>query len=437
MLMKTDIVIVLAQRGWQAVSGVITIMMVAHFLTPELQGWYYSFLSIAALYTLFDLGLSLVVVQLAAHLFVDLSWGKLGRPEGAGAARFLQFTRQICQHYRLLACAFALLAIPGGYLFFSNQIPVHGVVIEWRFAWLALAIATSLAIFSLPALAIVEGSGNIKEVHQIRLIQGVLGSISCWLVLINGGGLWATAMPAFMSVCTVSFWIVTRRPQMIDRNTSVGKIHWKTEIWPLQWKIGLSWLSGYLLTAIYTPILFHYQGATVAGQMGLTLTIANMLGFLAQSWITRHVPVMAQLAAKREWLAMDALFKRDFILSTMALLLGAGGLCVLYLLLQYTPYQHRMLSFLPFAGLLGVALLNHLVAALAIQLRSYKQEPLVWVAVAASCITVPCAIWASKTYSADGVVATILCVQFCISLPISILIWRKSNKKWRAQFNAS
>ena len=80
--MKTDLVILLTQRLWQALSGVLTIVLVAHFLTPELQGWYYSFISIAALYTLFDLGLSLVIIQITAHLFVGLNWGHKGRPEG-------------------------------------------------------------------------------------------------------------------------------------------------------------------------------------------------------------------------------------------------------------------------------------------------------------------------------------------------------------------
>jgi hypothetical protein len=51
---------------------------------------------------------------------------------------------------------------------------------------------------------------------------------------------------------------------------------------------------------IYTPILFHYQSANVAGQMGLSLAIANMLGLLAQSWIALRVPTMAMTVGHKD-----------------------------------------------------------------------------------------------------------------------------------------
>ena len=437
--MKTDLVILLTQRLWQALSGVLTIVLVAHFLTPELQGWYYSFISIAALYTLFDLGLSLVIIQITAHLFVGLNWGHKGRPEGNRPHQFQSFIIQIFRHYLVLALVFALLAIPGGLLFFTCQTNSHPVDFNWMAAWISMALITAIAIITIPALALVEGSGNIREVYLIRLIQGIAGSIGCWIVLIAHGGLWATIMTPLMSIATISLWLWIKRPHMLSAPTEreFSALKWKTEVWPLQWKIGLSWLSGYLLTAIYTPILFHYQGAVVAGQMGLSLTIANMLGFLAQSWIARHVPAMAQAAAIRDWTALDRLFRRDLIISTSAYLAGAAALCGAYRIAQgipiFTPYLGRILPFWSFFGLLCIALLNHLVAAFAAQLRSYKQEPLVWLAVVAAAITVPCAIWASAVYSAAGVVSTILCVQLFISLPVATWIRQKTNTTWRAR----
>ena len=429
--MKKDIFVVLAQRSWQGLSGLITIILVARFLSPELQGWYYSFLSVAAFYTLFDLGLSIVIVQLTAHLFVDLKWGKKGKAEGPSVSRFREFTFQIFKHYRLLAIAFILIAVPGGYYFFSLQPSAEGI--SWKFAWLGLALATAGSIMTIPALAIVEGSGRIKEVYSVRLSQGVAGSIACWIMLSIGGNLWAAVMPALTGVVTVILWLLFKRPRTLvtQQNKIDQGLRWKTEIWPLQWKIGLTWFSGYLLTAIYTPILFHYQGPIVAGQMGLSLTIANMLGILSQSWIARHVPQLAQFAAKKDWHSMDKLFRRDFSIATASLIFGAIVICCCYCLLAYTPYQHRVLPFVPFAGLLGIALLNHIIGGLAVQLRSYKQEPLVWVAALAAVATVPLAIWSSQIYSAEGVVASIFCVQLFFSLPAALVVWRHSNKKWR------
>jgi hypothetical protein len=139
----------------------------------------------------------------------------------------------------------------------------------------------------------------------------------------------------------------------------------------------------FFLTQIYNPILFYYQGAEMAGQMGLSLTIANMLGLLAQPWIARRVPVMAQATGRTDWRLLNKVFVQDFIISVLAFLDGAlvlGGLH--YYFFKKTNYASRILSFWPFVGLMGIAFLNHINGALAAQLRSYSKESLVWASLA-------------------------------------------------------
>jgi len=173
-----------------------------------------------------------------------------------------------------------------------------------------LIVATGANILMLPFLALVEGSGQVGEVYGLRLLQGVLGSIACWVLLIMDGGLWAASMAPFVGFFVGFIWLAARKPRfLLNSFGSENKlIRWTHEIWPLQWRVGLSWISGYLLTQIYTPILFNFQNAVVAGQMGLSLTIANMLGLLAQSWIAHRVPQMAKAASRRDWGLLDRVF---------------------------------------------------------------------------------------------------------------------------------
>lgn len=430
---STDVIAVFAQRSWQAASGLLTIIFITHFLSPTLQGWYYSFISIAALYTLFDLGLSVVLVQIAAHLFVGLHWLPNGEPAGEGSLAFKGLMGKAARRYLLLALFFVILAIPGGMLFFGQQPGLKSQEITWLVPWVSLSLVTAVSILFLPFLSLVEGSGRVQEVYTVRLIQGVSGSLACWIILVQGGALWAASMPPAMGVFVAVLWLVLRRPALLAAAVKHADTYgnWGRDVWPLQWRVGLSWLSGYLLTQIYTPVLFHYQGAIVAGQMGLTLTVANMLGLLAQSWIARHVPAMAQAAAKREWLVLDQLFQRDLLVSSAAYLLGAVLLSGVHQLLNYTVYGGRILPFWPFAGLLAVVFVNHVVSALAAQLRSYKREPLVWIAVAGALLTAPAAFIFASKYSAQGVVAVILGVQIIITLPLSLWLWRRCNKVWR------
>lgn len=429
----SDITAVLAQRSWQAFSGVLSIVFITHFLSPTTQGWYYSFLSVAALYTLFDLGLSAVLVQISAHLFVQLSWLPRGELAGAGGEKFKGLVGRSFRHYLLLSFLFFLIAVPGGILFFGQQPHLNGQEISWFAPWVTLASVTSVSILTLPFLSLVEGSGRVREVYTVRLMQGVSGSLSCWLVLSLGGELWAAVMLPATGVFASAVWLVSKRPGLLAAawKRADHDLYWKRDVWPLQWRVGVGWLSGYLLTQIYTPALFHFQGAVVAGQMGLSLTIANMLGLLAQSWIARNIPAMAQAVGKREWAEFDHLFRRDLVFSTSVYLAGAVVVSCAHNVLSSTTYGERILPFWPFVGLLAIVFVNHIVGALAVQLRSYKREPLMWVFVAGTLLTAPIAFWAASVFSASGVVAAILSVQVSVTLPLSIWLWRKCNKLWR------
>jgi O-antigen/teichoic acid export membrane protein len=165
--------------------------------------------------------------------------------------------------------------------------------------------------------------------------------------------------------------------------------------------------------------------------MGLSLTIANMLGLLAQSWIARRVPMMAQAAGRKDWVLLDKVFNHDFIVSVFVYIGGTLVIAGLHHYLGKTIYVNRVLSFWPFFGLFGVAFFNHIIGALASQLRSFRKEPLVWVSLAGALLTVPFSLWGASHYSAEGVIAAILCIQILFIMPISLYLWFKLNKIWR------
>ena len=434
--MKYSVIsVILAQRLWQSGAGLVTIFLVIHFLTPVQQGWYYSFLSLAALYTLFDLGLSIILTQHSARLFIKLKWINGDYIEGENLSDFLALIGHSFRVYLILALTFILLVLPIGLLFLSTKDGGDSLLNKhWITPWIILIFSTAANLLILPYLSIIEGSGKISDVYGVRITQNILGAIGCWIVLAIGGGLWATTMMSIISLFVALGWLITKWASLLIlswHNTS-KKLEWYNEIWPQQWRIGLSWLSGYLLTQVYTPILFHIQDAVVAGQMGLSLTIANMLGLLAQSWIARGVPAMTQAAGRRDWQTLDRIFERDFSASIAMFVLGATLLCGLHIFLQLTSYGVRLLPFWSFLGLLGVALTSHFIGAFAAQLRSYLREPLTWLSVITALITVPISIWAAGVYSAGGVVSVIFSIQLLFTLPISVVIWKRRNYEWRA-----
>lgn len=279
---------VLAQRAWQAVAGVVTLAFVAHFLSPVEQGYFYTLASIAALHMALDMGLSAVLVQFSAREFIGLSWGVGGTVEGAAPSRFLTLVRLSLRWYGAAAVIF-LLIYPAGVAFLANG---HGDLgYDWRGPWALLVCATATGFVLLPALALTEGSGSVAEAYMVRLVQGLMGAGAAWAVLAMGGGLYAVAMMPAVSAVVAGVWLFVRRRRMVVQafQERTGNFHWGVEVWPLQWRIGASWLAGYVLVLMHVPLLFRTQGPAVAGQMGVTMAVANLLCMLASSWMTARI----------------------------------------------------------------------------------------------------------------------------------------------------
>ncbi|WP_158244290.1 hypothetical protein [Trinickia dabaoshanensis] len=425
-----DLLLVLSQRLWQAGAGLVTTVLAVHFLSAELQGWYYSFLSVAALYTLFDLGLSTVLVQVAAHAFAGLRWRADFTVEGEGSDHFRALVGRASRWYVVSAIAFAVLLLPGGLLFFGSK---AGAAPHWLAQWIVLCSVTAAGLIFMPFLSVLEGTGRIIEVYAIRLAAAICGSLGAWAMLAAGENLWATAMVPTATLVIPIAWLLAYRRNLIAVawQTAGREFAWRHEVWPLQWRLAVNWLCGYLLTQINTPVLFHTQGAVVAGQFGLSLTIVNIISLVAQSWLTRRVPAMARAAAQRDWAALDRLFVRDYAVSSAVAVAGAAVTLIAYGLLSHTAYVHRVLPFWELVALLGFMLANLLIGGLSTHLRSYRKEPLMPLIATTTLISTPVLIWAAARYSSAGLVAVLAAINICVNLPVAVVTWRHCNQTWR------
>ena len=54
-------------RVLQGLGSVGSVLLIVHFLTPAEQGYYYTLWSLVALQSVFELGFSFVILQVAAH----------------------------------------------------------------------------------------------------------------------------------------------------------------------------------------------------------------------------------------------------------------------------------------------------------------------------------------------------------------------------------
>ncbi len=431
-MFSKSIYFIIGQKLWQGFAGLITVVLIAIYLTPVEQGWFYTFISIAALYSIFEMGISVAIIQTSAKFFVHLRWGRNGHVKGQESRQFLGFLNQACRIYYLIAILFFTGILLFGLAYFSAKDANQDQF--WLLPWVLMVTATSLSMLLIPYFATLEGGGQIQSVYQIRLIQGVVGAVACWLIIVVGGALWASiAMPLAATIIGFA-WLFLRRRRLllgpIDDTTKLPYA-WSKEVWPLQWRVSLSWICIYGMSQLATPLLFYYQDAVIAGQMGLTLALVHMLGIVAQSPITRRVPSMSQAVALQEWQWFDAVFKKDLLWSIT--LYGVGALCLIsaYHLVERLGYGDRLLPLNAFLGLIAFVfffLMNH---ALAAQLRSFQKEPLVWIFLGGSLLILVGSVWAVQTHSANGVVHVMLAVQALVVFPLAVFVWQKCNQQWR------
>ena len=128
-MISREAFVILLQRIWQAFAGVVTVVLVAKYLTPYQQGWYYAFTSLAALFALFELGLSSAILQSSAIYFQEIKFN-LNNP----FEKFQSYIRRAFYEYlKVVILYFSVMIVFG--LFYFHAKESQGELIQWTIPW--------------------------------------------------------------------------------------------------------------------------------------------------------------------------------------------------------------------------------------------------------------------------------------------------------------
>lgn len=427
-------------RGWFALSGLLSSVLLVDFLTSTEQGYYFTFSSIIALQVFFELGLSSVILQFTsherAHLFLDNDGTLQGDP--IHKSRLASLLRDSLKWYLVCAILLLLILIPGGYWFFLTH-SVSSTSIVWKLPWCWIVIMTAGWLAITPLLAMIEGCGFVKEVAGLQLSYSLLGSLLFWLALISHWKLYTAPITNTVSLVYGLYWLIKKYKSMIldllrtPVIHSNGMIHWRKEVWPLQWKIALSWGSGYLVFSTFTPILFAQRGAISAGRMGLSMTVMSAVSAISLAWISTKAAPFGSLVALKNWKELDRIFFPCLRQSTLAL---AGLCCAVYggvilLHVYHLPLASRILALTPMAFLLLTTLINQPLFATAVYLRAHKQEPFLWISLLNGlCVTVGSLLFA-HSFGSLGVMVCYFIIN-SISTLYGLKLFTQLRTKWHS-----
>lgn len=425
-------------RVVQAFTGVASIFFIARFLSGVEQGFYYTFGSIVAIQVFFELGLTGIITQYVAYEAAQLEWEDPTHLKGERKymSRLAHLVRFSAKWYAVISAVLLVVLIGVGFVYFGLYAP-SGSTDVWLMPWVLVSAGTVLNLFMSPFQSVLMGLDKVKEISKIRFYQQIMIPLSTWLGLAVGFKLYVVGIASLLSAvyCFIFAYRTDLWPILKNlwKEEITEKVSYKKEIFPYQWRIALSWVSGYFIFQLFTPVLFAYRGAVVAGQMGMTLAVLNGINAFSYSWINTKIPLFSKLVALKEYANLDRIFNKTMI--------QMGFICVLLLGIMFVgvaglrffdmPLGDRFLPVAPMLILMVALLMNILNGGYATYCRCHKKEPFLVqsIVVGGSCAVSTVVL--GRLYGVEGMTIG-YGVIILISLIWGYIIYKTKKRDWHS-----
>lgn len=334
--------------------------------------------------------------------------------------------------YSVAALLMFATVLPLGLYFFSSHDRTHTV--SWLAPWCLDALMAALNFQLDPLLSFLEGCGYVPEVARLRFMQSVTGSLLAWLALVLHHGLFAPSMMLFGMALTSLVWLAGKRKLLLGllrHQAGPNKISWGVEVWPFQWRIAVSWFCGYFIFWLFNPVLFAFRGPVEAGQMGMSLSLANAIQAIAVSWVSTKSAPFGTLIARKEYGRLDHAFFQAIRQAVGVAIAGAlvAWLGVTYLNLHHIRFAQRLLDPLSIAMLMITMITNVAISAEAYYLRAHKQEVFLLNSVVGALTVTALTLIFGRLYGARGIVAS-CSVGSVPGLMWATFLFQKYRKLW-------
>jgi O-antigen/teichoic acid export membrane protein len=422
-----------------AFGSVFSVFLVVKFMTNLEQGYFYTFGSIVAIQIFFELGLNTIITQYAAHENAHLYLDNNFELEGPllHKSRISSLLRFSIKWYSVFSILLLICLIIAGFIFFKKFNNANNI--KWTIPWILLAIGTSLNLFISPIIAFLQGIGKVKELAKYQFFTQFIRLLIVWVGLYVGLGLFVLGLGSICYFIMTSIMIIKKYYKLIYKLFKVQlteKINYFKEIFPFQWKIAISWISGYFIFQLFNPVLFATEGPQVAGQMGLTLAALNGILSLSLAWINTKVPFFSNLIANKNYIELDISFKNAlkqslginiFLLVFFALIISSFH--YFNITISGRPLSNRFLGFLPLFFLMIPIILNHIVASWATYLRCHKKEPFLLNSLIGGILCTFSTIYAGTYFGVRGITFGYMIINIFM-FPWSYNIFITKKNKW-------
>jgi len=426
--------------GWSFIAGPVTIAIVGARFTPELQGYYQTFLAVIGFSAYLQLGLGRVIIQFASHEWAKLSFDDNGRVTGDEAAksRLANLAKFAIKWYFAAGGIAIIILLTAGTLFFAKSKNALDFSI-WLMPWLSVAVLCGLQMMLTPIFYLLEGCNQVKSIYRFRFFTGMAGNISIWIAVYAGAKLWTYSiffviwMLMAVIFLRIKYWNFIK--SIFITQAAKEKLNWFKELMPLQIKLVILSFSTYVIFQFYTLGAMFARGPFRACQTGTTITFIMMLGTVMAAFINPKMPYFGILIAEKKYKELDRLFLKLFFTAASLMLIGGIILWSGVFMLNVLPfhlaeyYAERLLSPAPTA----VFIIAYIIWALSLYsgwyLLAHKKLPQIWLIIVTAILSVGIMLLLGNRYGITETGIGLIVVQLAM-LPIMLFTVFRYRKKW-------
>jgi len=426
--------------GWTFLAGPVTVAIVGARFSPELQGYYQTFLTVIGFSAYLQLGLGRVIIQFASHEWAKLSFDDNGCVTGDEAAKSrLANLAKFAVKWYLIAGIMAIVFLGfGGALFFVKSKDALETSI-WLAPWISLTVLCGLQMMFTPFFYLLEGCNQVKHVYKFRFFTGVAGNISIWIAVYSGAKLWTYSfffvvwMLMAVIFIRIRYWNFLK--SIFITQSAKEKLNWLKELMPLQIKLVILSFSTYVIFQFYTLGAMFARGPFRACQTGTTILFILMLGTVMGAFINPKMPYFGILIAEKKYKEYDRLFLKLFFTAAFLMVLGGVVLWTGVLMLNVLPYRlaeyyaERLLGPAPTA----IFIVAYVIWALSLYsgwyLIAHKKLPQIWIIIISAILSVGTMLLLGDRYGIAETGVGLIVIQL-IMLPVMLLTVFYYRKKW-------
>ena len=431
-----DVRALIFQRGWLTLSGAGTLFFVSHALSRSEQGLFFTFLSLAAIQSIFEAGITSIFFNFTAHERALLA-ASPSLPEAQHAtarARLAALIKLSRRWFMTLAVLFSLLVGTCGYFFVDAAVRRESLDIHWQTPYFLLIASISLSLLNLSRIPILEGFGKIADIANFRLRSSVVSVLLLWAGMVAGWGLWALAICYLVQNALMAAQIAMAfrelalpAPSAVESAEECA-LNWRTEILPVQFRLAGSYFCGYFIAQAVVPFTLHFHGAVTAGQVGLMLSVFNALASIVASYMYAAAPKYAEYIAHRNLVPLAPFFSRV----TGVTLAAAVAVYACALLAAYAgkhsglPIAGSLPSMAIVACMAAIGLANAFGGSIATLLRAQKKDPMLPMSVAVA-LGYVLAMALLQGASIERLFVAFVGIQLCVATPMALLALKNSR----------